>query len=196
MNKKVAYVVIFCWHVLKAQRHVQRSSICHLCAGVFADNPSVGRVDGRLVRQRRGLVLRGLGDGSDCVVRHCFVSTTPARIRCSPLPRTRNLWMAAKLLRPFIHPLPLLQIPPTNCSGGEAGELGAGSAIRSGSVEAPSCVRGVRAEGGDGAGGVGREDRDDAAWAERATAAWDRKPATAQGSPRVIHAARAASRAY
>jgi len=60
--------------------------------------------------------------------------------------------MAAKLARPFIHPLPLHQIPPTNCSGSGEEELGAESAVRGGSVEAPTCVRGVRAEGRDGAG--------------------------------------------
>jgi len=82
--------------------------------------------------------------------------------------------MAAKLARPFIHPLPLHQIPRTNCSGSGAEELGAGSAVRGGCVEDPCCVRGVRAGGRDGAGGAGREDRGGVAWAEQAAAAWDR----------------------
>ena len=110
--------------------------------------PLSGEQTVAVVRRRRGLVLRGLGDGFHCVVRQRFVSTPLAQIRCSPLPHTRNLWMAAKLARPFIHPLPLHQIPPTNCSGGRT--------VRGGSVEAPSCVRGVRAEGCNGAGGAGR----------------------------------------
>ena len=79
----------------------------------------------RLVRRQRGLVLRGLGDGSDCVVRHRFVSSTPARIRCSPLPRACAICGWRQSSRALLSiPFPSTKSHPQTAAAAEQKNLG------------------------------------------------------------------------